>query len=237
MKNGEQTPTGCVATAVAQLMSTYKYPYSHNGYSYDWYDMTANAKGNICSESTQSQIARLMTELGTKDNLDMSYNTNKNGESGAKSENIPRTLKNFGYSDGGNLVDYNTDKIVSEIRNKHCVLVSGYSHKKVKKFLGIKVQTSYSGGHQWLCHGLLKRQRLVETYSSDGVLQNTSIEQVWYILCNWGWEGYQDGYYLSNAFNTKNGPTYPDTRSIDNANGTEMPNYQYKIKAVVGIRR
>lgn len=199
--------------------------------------MTANAKGNICSESTQSQIARLMTELGTKDNLDMSYNTNKNGESGAKSENIPRTLKNFGYSDGGNLVDYNTDKIVSEIRNKHCVLVSGYSHKKVKKFLGIKVQTSYSGGHQWLCHGLLKRQRLVETYSSDGVLQNTSIEQVWYILCNWGWEGYQDGYYLSNAFNTKNGPTYPDTRSIDNANGTEMPNYQYKIKAVVGIRR
>lgn len=95
MKNGEQTPTGCVATAVAQLMSTYKYPYSHNGYSYDWYDMTANAKGNICSESTQSQIARLMTELGTKDNLDMSYNTNKNGESGAKSENIPRTLKKF----------------------------------------------------------------------------------------------------------------------------------------------
>lgn len=237
LKNGEQTLTGCVATAVAQLMTIYKYPSSHNGYSYDWTAMTTNANGKYCTETGQYQIARLMIELGTSENLNMSYNTNANGGSGAKSENIPRTFKNFGYSDGGKLIDYNTETIVSELKNKHCVLVSGFSHKKVKKFLGIKVKTSYSGGHQWLCHGLLKRERLVETYSSDGVLQGTSMEEEWYVLCNWGWNGYQDGYYLSKAFNTVQGPTYPDTRSIDNINESENYNYQYKIQAIVGIRR
>lgn len=236
LKNGEQTLTGCVATAVAQLMTIEKYPYSHNGYSYDWTEMTAKAYGNYCTESGKNQIARLMIDLGTSENLNMSYNTKTNGGSGAKSQNIPRTLKNFGYSDGGHLIDYNTNTIVSELKNKHSVLVSGFSHKKVKKFLGIKVHTSYSGGHQWLCHGLLKRERLIETYSSDGVLQDTSIEEEWYVLCNWGWDGYEDGYYLSKAFNTVEGPVYPDTKIVDNTNGSEDYNYQYKIQAIVGIR-
>ena len=76
-----------------------------------------------------------MIDLGTSENLNMSYNTKTNGGSGAKSQNIPRTLKNFGYSDGGHLIDYNTKTIVSELKNKHSVLVSGFSHKKVNTIL------------------------------------------------------------------------------------------------------
>ena len=55
-------------------------------------------------------------------------------------------------------------------------------------------------------------------------------------MCNWGWDGYEDGYYLSKAFNTVEGPVYPDTKIVDNTNGSEDYNYQYKIQAIVGIR-
>ena len=77
---------------------------------------------------------------------------------------------------------------------------------------------------------------ITETNSSDGVLQDTSLEEEWYVLCNWGWDGYEDGYYLSKAFNTVEGPVYPDTKIVDNTNGSEDYNYQYKIQAIVGIR-
>lgn len=237
-KDGKKTVTGCVATAVAQLMSIYEYPTTYKGYSFDWNEMTKNKNGWYCSPKGQDQIARLMVELGTKSNLNMSYNLSEKGGSGAKAENIPRTLKNFGYSNGGSLKGYNTTSVVSELKNGFGVLVGGFSHKKVKKFLGIKTKTTYSGGHRWLCHGLLERRRTVKTYSSSGVLQSTTTESEWYPLCNWGWGGYQDGYYLSSAFNSSNGPSYPDgTRSPLNENGSDDYNFQFKITAVTGIRK
>lgn len=219
-------------------MSIYKYPTAYKGYSFDWNEMTKNKYGWNCTSKGQDQIARLMVELGTKSNLDMSYNLSEKGGSGANADNIPRTLKNFGYSNGGSLKGYNTSSVVSELKSGYGVLVGGFSHKKVKKFLGIKIKTTYSGGHRWLCHGLLERRRTVKTYSSSGVLQNTTTESEWYPLCNWGWGGYQDGYYLSSAFNSNNGASYPDaTRSTSSENGSEDYNYQFKITAVTGIRK
>lgn len=238
IKDGERTVTGCVATAVAQLMSIYRYPTSYKGYSFDWNEMTKNKYAWNCSQTSQNQIARLMVELGTKSNLNVSYNTVAKGGSGANASNISRTLKNFGYSNGGSLKDYNTSSVVSELKSGYGVLVGGFSHKKVKKFLGIKVKTKYSGGHRWLCHGLLERRRTVKTYNSNGVLQSTTTESQWYPLCNWGWGGSQDGYYLSSAFNSNKGPAYSDaTRSVEDENGSEDYNFQYKITALIGARK
>lgn len=238
LKGDIRTVTGCVPTAVAQLMSIYKYPSSYNGYSFDWDKMTVSAYGIGCTFEGQTQIARLMSELGAKSNLNVSYNTAESGGSGASADNIPRTLKNFGYSNGGSLSDYKTETVVSELKNGYSVLVGGYCHKTVSKFLGFKINTKYSGGHKWLCHGLLERRRTVKTYNSNGVLQNTTSESEWYPLCNWGWGGYQDGYYLSNAFDSKSGPSYPtSTRNNNTENGSEDYNFQYKITTVTGIRK
>ena len=237
-KDGENCVTGCVATAVAQFMSISRYPSSYNRYTFDWDKMTYSPYASLCTTEGTDQIARLMSELGKKSNLDMSYNTSANGGSGANAENIPRTLKNFGYSSGGSLGEYNTEKVVSELKNGYSILVGGFSHKTVKKFLGITVSTKYSGGHRWLCHGLLERRRTVKTYNSNGVLQSSTTESEWYPLCNWGWSGYHDGYYLSKAFNSNNAPSYPtSTRSYELENGAEDYNYQYKITTVTGIRK
>ena len=238
LKNDKKTLTGCVATAVAQFMSIYKHPSSFNGYTFDWEKMTEKEYGFMCDTVTQSQIAHLMFELGKSSNLSMSYNTIENGGSGSDPKNIPRTLQNFGYSNGGQLEDYNTDKVVAELKNGYSVLVGGHSHKTEEKFLGITIKTTYSGGHRWLCHGLLERKRTVYTYVSDGSLLDSTIEQLWYPLCNWGWDGYQDGYYLSNAFNSNDAPFNPiENKCSDAESVSQEGNYQYNTTVVIGIRK
>lgn len=44
----------------------------------------------------------------------------------------------------------------------------------------------------------------------------------YYLHCNWGWGGTSNGYYLSDTFNTGDGPVYND-------NATRS-NYQYNLE-------
>lgn len=231
----EKTVTGCVATAVAQLMSVYKYPSTYGNYSFNWDEMTQDSMPQ--SDLAKTQVARLMKEIGNGDNLKMKYGLIRNGGSSAKIKDIPKTLSNFKYSNGGRIVDYNTDNVVSELVNGYPVLLSGFSNKKVKRFLGIKVGTTYTEGHCWLGHGVLERRRSVTRYSKGKVL-GTYIQNQWYILCNWGWKGGHNGYYLSNAFNADNKPSFPvGTRSEDDTNGTSKHNYQFKVQTILDIRK
>lgn len=238
LNNNQPTYTGCVATAVAQLMAIYKYPQSYNGYSFSWNDMTQWKYAYECSTIGQDNIARLMQQLGLKNNLNVTYGIDG---SSAKTEDIIRTLRSFGYSNSGTLNDYSTSKIVAELKNGHGVLICGFSHKKVISFLGIKIKNVYSGGHQWLAHGLLERRREIKHYNSNGGLISTSYETHWYPLCNWGWGGLNDGYYLSEAFDTTKGYCYSEnatsSRSSNPVEGTADYNYQFKLTAITGIRK
>lgn len=73
------------------------------------------------------------------------------------------------------------------------------------------------------------------------VLISTSYESQWYPLCNWGWGGSRDGYYLSAAFDTTKGYSYSEnetsSRSSDPVEGTSDYNYQFKLTAITGIRK
>ena len=219
-KDGEKCATGCVATALAQLMSIYKQPSSYNGYSFDWEKMTLTSTP---FEDAQKDIARLMQQLGLKKNLDMDYGYN----SGAYPENIPRTLKAFGYSSGGKLVNYNTDDIVKELKLGYSVLVGGRSQKN-------------GNGHRWLVHGLLERKQVNELYTKEGVYAGKQTTIKYYPLCNWGWEGRHDGYYLSNAFNGSP-KFFDDGTQYSTANDPfvnySKPDYVSKINMVIGIRK
>ena len=166
----------------------------------------------------------------------MEYGVSEDGSSAAYPKKIMRTLKNFGYSDGGVLKDYDTETVVAELKNGHCVLPGGCSYKQERSFIGIKVSPEYSGGHRWLCHGLLERRRKIKMYIDD-TYQGYTIESEWYPLCNWGWDGYYDGYYLSGVFDTtKDIPYSSDTKS-EQAKEGEEGNYQFEINVVTGIRR
>lgn len=171
--------------------------------------------------------------------------------SSAESKNITRTLKAFGYSSPGKLEDYDVGNVMTEIRKGYPVIMSGVSNIVKKKIIWHNIKTQ-KFGHAWLLHGLLSRTRKVYYYY-HGQLSGTSNQIAYYLLCNWGWGGNHDGYFLTNLFDVNITPINENTQSsrsefeesdpnnVDNTNEEEILNgtegyYQYDLKAVTGIR-
>lgn len=187
--------TGCVATAVAQVLKTYEYPTQCSGgtYSYTWtannnqtlslnYDEVtldwANMLDTYDASATDEQknaVATLMKAVGY--GVNMGYTT---GESGAGTFYVPIALiRNFGYDSTATyenrewykLNDWE-NKIYDVLEQNHGVIYAG--------------QTAAGAGHCFVVDG----------YSSDG-----------YFHINWGWGGLSDGYFLLSALD-------PDSQGI-----------------------
>ena len=115
--------------------------------------MTKFANGYNCSSSAKSQISDLLFQLGKSGNLGVSYGLSG---SGAKIEDIPQTLRNFGYSNGGRKCDYSEKDVVNEIGAGYPVIISGFRTKHENKILGITINSSYRDGHAWIADGYAK---------------------------------------------------------------------------------
>lgn len=184
--------TGCVATAIAQVMKHYNYPTQGTGshsYSinygsftftpsanfattYDWDNMRILDNKEVDSYSgdyTEAQaaaVAKLMYHVGVS--VDMSYNNAVSGGSGASSSKIPYALSTyFGYDKSISYEErkyYNDEDWESMVYNE---LANGrpvlYGGQATK------------GGHEFICDGYR---------ASDGLYS-----------FNWGWGSYCDGYY------------------------------------------
>lgn len=221
--NGFNSPTGCVATSMSQLMAYYEYPQSYNGYTFDWTEIKKTFSPISYSISGADQLARLMQQLGLPSNLNMNYTETG---SGASPYNISKTFKAFGYTSGGTLKAYNIEDVVQEVKSNHPLLAGGESK---------------DGGHSWLIHGLLKRTYTVYYGTIRGEYEKDYSKDYYYVLCNWGWDGFADGYYLSDAFNTKSGPTFNENSTSDNliesTGGKGSYNFNKNITIVSGIRK
>ena len=86
--------------------------------------MIAKPTATSCTADAQNQIARLMEQLGSSQNLSANYGLNATG---APMHRIPRTLENFGYSNGGSYLPYDTTAVVNELSTGHPVLVEGWT--------------------------------------------------------------------------------------------------------------
>lgn len=92
-------------------------------------------------------------------------------------------------------------------------------------------------GHTWLAHGLLGATREVKLYNGLGKLMSIRNETQWYILCNWGWTGKDDGYYLSGVFDATSGTgrlNNEDTRTENVGGGKD---FIYNLSMIYGIRK
>lgn len=179
--------TGCVATAMAQVMKYHRYPTigtGSNSYTgiegltfeanfeattYDWSNMLNEYKPNPPFTTDEANaVATLMYHCGVA--VKMEYGQIKTGGSGASASDIPNALTSyFGYDKSAQHVErmYYTDEewtdlIYSELQAHRPVLYGG--------------QDAYGGGgHEFICHG----------YDATN---NT-------FAINWGWGGSQDGYF------------------------------------------
>lgn len=213
--------TGCVATAMAQVMYYYKWPVTGTGSNsyttatnkiplslnfsetqFDWTDMTPTY-GSSSTAVQQNAVATLMYNCGVSVNMDYSY-----PESSSYATNMASALiSNFGYD--SNLQIYYRDfyaqsewmnMIKTELNASRPVLYRG---------------NSTDGGHIFVCDG----------YDSNN-----------YFHFNWGWSGQDNGFYLLTALN----PDYQDVddysdgfndaedivTGVQKPSGTTVPSYQ-----------
>jgi len=209
--------TGCVATAMAQIMNYYRYPdatiseipsydvtYSGvkhtfeavaKGSTIDWANMLDRYDGSETTDQQQA-VADLMMYAGRS--VKMAY-SNRDGSS-AKAYDVRDALKNyFGYSRGvayKNRSWYESaeweDLIYNEIANKRPVLYAG--------------QTEKEEGHAFVVDGC----------DTNG-----------YFHVNWGWgklTNNPDGYFLLTAL----------TPEVQGAGGSSG-GYNYGQEAIIGI--
>ena len=192
---GERTVTGCVATAMAQIMKYWGYPSQGIGshsYTpstrpdlgvqsanfgetiYQWSDMPN--KLSTTSTSTQiNAIATLMYHCGVS--VNMMYDISANGGSGAYAEDIPYALNYyFNY------------KATAIIKYKDSYSSDAWMNMlKTELDAGRPIQYGGSGtegGHAFICDG----------YDNSNNFH-----------FNWGWSGNNDGYYALTNLNPGSG--------------------------------
>ena len=160
----------------------------------------------------------------------MNWGLAKDGGSGAQTVNARTHFSRMGYKNVGAMDAYNHDKIINSITSGTPLIIRGnakketYTHKHW--FLGKKhTHTEYKEGHAWVLDGYLTRRRKVDLMSGTSVVYSYYQYET-LVHCNYGWNGMDNGYYNTAAFDTNAGPV---TRSIE---GTSY-NFQLDRKSVV----
>ncbi len=208
---GDRTVTGCVATAMAQIMKYYEYPAQGTGSvsyitseeglavnvdfsnsTYDWDNMT----DQYDSESTAAEnaaVALLMRDCGAA--VEMDYTSSA---SAAFSTDVPYALSTyFGYD--ADMQSYSKDYYTTEQWEDLFKAELGQNRPIYHS------GSSLGGGHAFVCDGFNQED---------------------YFHFNWGWGGYCDGYFKLSALT-------PETGGI--GSGTEDGYNSYKT-IITGIK-
>lgn len=212
-----RAPTGCVATAVAQVMKYHQYPSSYNwsimpNIIWSWQSNTVGA----------NEVSMLMHNIGNT--ISMNYSCNG---SGAKTENAKNALiVNFGYSNSAKYIDYNIDSVVMELKNQRPIIMDGY-HTEYTTGWWIFKNTNRKNGHAWVCDGY--KFTYFHVKFSDGSLGGHG--SGYFLHMNWGWNGTgmrsdnNNGWFKFNDFKI-HGVTIKGKDA----------NFQYKKRMIIGIK-
>lgn len=214
--SGETSVTGCVATALAQVLNYYKYPaqtiapipaYTTETYhisrpeiavtTIDWNNMLDSYRSGATTVQ-KNAVATLMKLCGQA--VEMDYCKRADGGSGANmAKDVVALRKYFGYDETArdlnrNAFSTNTweNLIYNEIANNRPVLYGGQST---------------GGGHAFVVDG----------YDGNGMFH-----------INWGWGGEDDNYFLLSVLNPYNNESIGSSSSEDG--------FSFGQDAVVGIQ-
>jgi len=180
--NGKLPPTGCVATAMAQIMRYHQKPSPYN-----W--------SNMPNYYSTSETAKLMRDVGKSVGMDYTCD----GSSAETSKTANAFVNSFGYT-SAKFQEYNYNVVVSEIKANRPVILSGGKND------GWWIFGHYADGHAWVCDGLMeiKNYECKKTYtpfSPNPILMKQQTSSQLFLHMNWGWHGSHDGYYAYNNFN------------------------------------
>ena len=175
-----QYVTGCVATAVAQVMYYHKWPAQGKGQEsykvtfdntvrsadftkshYDWDNMLPDYNRRNVTTKQEDAVALLMNDVGIATNMQYTDRV-----SGTQSYMAERALRNYFDYDAALVTRFDEGEdnfieiVKKELRNGFPLYISG--------------ESKTGGGHAWVCDGFDKEDRF---------------------HMNFGWNGQADGYY------------------------------------------
>lgn len=206
--DNQQAVTGCVATALAQVMYYHKWPQSattaipaYKTYNalpattFDWGNMQPTyTEYGAESDAQKNAVATLNVYCGHA--VEMNYGAY---ESGASTSDIPNALKNyFGYANDATEI-YRSDCTPAEWDE---LIYHELLHQRPVVY---SASTWSGGGHAFICDG----------YDGSGLYH-----------INWGWGGTSDGYFRLQALNP-----YSQGTGGSSGNG----GYSLYQSAIVGI--
>jgi len=217
--------TGCVATAMAQIMKYWSYPAMGTGsvcynddskvssnYSEDYGTLCADfdtshyiwsAMPNKVTASTYKQVAELMYECGVSVNMDYS----PSGSGSVLLGNYPSAYYSYTHFFGYDASTINQAYYSAYTEaNWIALLENELNNKRVVEYGGVDAT---EGGHDWVCDG----------YSATGEFH-----------MNWGWSGQDNGYYAVTALNPNSSSDF--TEQIRIAYGIQPPASALAVKEI-----
>lgn len=174
---------GCVAVAVGQIMRYHEYPLSYN-----WNAMAYSSSTDV--------TALFLSEVGGKVLMDYS---NPNYSS-SNEYRACTALKGYGYKNS-QLIQHSTSYLVGQLKQKRPVFMKGVGNGE---------------GHAWVCDGYNQKRTVTyyevmaldKSYWDDTkqfsyrAMYSTNLNTVHaYYHMNWGWGGFDDGYFYEDAVN------------------------------------
>jgi len=212
-KDSRNYPTGCVATAMAQVMKYWNYPERGTGSgsitlpsgaqgessmnfrtAFDWDNMLDIYKSGDYDDTQAKAVATLMKACGYSTKMNYSM-----GGSGTLSRFAAQALvNNFSYNPD---IEY-CERDYYSAAEWEGMLYAEMAAGRPVLYGGV----SSSVGHEFVCDG----------YAGDG-----------YFHFNWGWGGMSDGYFLLAAL---------DPGSVGIGGGTGSDGFNYAQDIVIGIQ-
>ncbi|WP_313265607.1 C10 family peptidase [Sphingobacterium sp.] len=171
--------TGCVATAMAQVMRYHQYPSTFN-YSI----MPSAVSGYTDVSAGANEISKLMWHAA--DNVGSNYTCTSTGAA-ANTNAISSTIQTFGYSPTATAASFNYLTVESEIKANRPVILTGYST---------------TSGHCWVADGLHKVITCPETLPNGSTIGGGGY--LWFHM-NWGWGGQNNGWFGYASADSGNG--------------------------------
>ena len=185
LQNNQRTVTGCVATALSQIMYTHKYPTQGTGShsytteskklsvsadfgntTYDWANMIPNYQGSYTATQADA-VATLMYHVGVAANMDYTVD----GSGTVSSIALVAITEYFGYDKAINVLP-------KDFLKEEDILQSIATDLQAGRPVYISGATVNLEGHAFVCDGM----------KSDG-----------YLHINWGWNGMANGYFTISA--------------------------------------
>ena len=191
--NGIHCPTGCVATALAQIMHYYRYPvqprltasYSWNGQTlainFDTVTFDYSLMPNRITSASTLEQRREVSELGYSVAVAMKMSFNAEG-SGAYSHKVPSAMSNyFKYKGNRTLLDRNGNgdtAYINAVRNELKHQRPVYMHGSTPESFP---DDPHAGGHAWVCCGY-RDDRPAQYWMNWGWSTNMTEANGWYNL-------------------------------------------------------